>query len=217
MSHVQIYISNLSDYQSDNFSCLHTYDKPTPKAPNMVRPTIDLELYKAQIINLYQDGRTPAAISTLLQQEHDLKVSPCTVSYRLQSWGAQKYNPHAVRRESSLQHRVQELFYEMGLEDSDLLEVLQSEGFQINSRTLRRVRMELGLVRRTDDPDQQKIQDQIALEGLVQEVNAGTIEGYGRELLHRHMRRAGYIVPRLEYDFLNSYVQVHANHILILQ
>lgn len=105
----------------------------------------------------------------------------------------------------------------MGLEDSDLLEVLQSEGFQINSRTLRRVRMELGLVRRTDDPDQQKIQDQIALEGLVQEVNAGTIEGYGRELLHRHMRRAGYIVPRLEYDFLNSYVQVHANHILILQ
>lgn len=48
-----------------------------------------------------------------------------------------------------------------------------------------------------------KIRDQIALEGLVQEVNAGTIEGYGRELLHRHMRRAGYIVPRLEYDFLS--------------
>jgi hypothetical protein len=164
----------------------------------MVRPTIGLELYKAQIINLYQDGRTPAAISTLLQQEHDLKVSPRTVSYRLQSWGAQKYNPRAVRRQPSLQHRVQELFYDMGLEDSDLLEVLQSEGFQINARTLRRVRMELGLFRRIDDPDQRKIRDQTALEGLVQEANAGTIEGYGRELLHRHMRRAGYIVPRFE-------------------
>lgn len=76
-----------------------------------------------------------------------------TVSSRLQTWGVQKYNPRTVRNESTIQGRVKELFFEMGLEESDLLEALQSEGFQINARTLRRVRMELGLVRRTDDPD----------------------------------------------------------------
>lgn len=60
--------------------------------------------------------------------------------------------------------------------------------------------MELGLVRGIDDPSQRQIRDQTALEGLVQEANAGTIKGYGKELLHRHMRRAGYIVPRFEYE-----------------
>ena len=153
----------------------------------MVRPTIDLEPYKAQIIHLYQSGKNATEIALSLQQEHDIKSHPRTVSSRLQAWGVRKYNPRSVRKEPALLERVKELFYKMGLEDTEILAVLQSEGFQINARTLRHVRMELGLVRRTDDPSQQEAQEKLALQGLIQEAEAGTIEGYGKELLYRHM------------------------------
>lgn len=162
----------------------------------MVRPTIDLEQYKAQIIQLYQAGKNPAAIALFLHEEHDAKAHSRTVSSRLQAWGIRKYNPRTVRKESALLERIKGLFHEVGLKDKEILVVLQSEGFQINARTLRRVRTELGLVRRTDDPVQQQIQEETALQGLVQEIEAGTIEGYGKELLYRQMRQAGYAVPR---------------------
>ena len=162
----------------------------------MVRPIIDLEPYKAQIIQLYQTGKDPATIALSLQQEHDIQAHSRTVSSRLQAWGVRKYNPRSVRKEPALLERVQELFYKLGLEDTEILTVLQSEGFQITARTLRRVRTELGLIRRTDDPSQKQVQEKLALQGLIKEAEAGTIEGYGKELLYRHMRQAGYTAPR---------------------
>ena len=84
----------------------------------------------------------------------------------------------------------------MGLEDTEILTVLQSEGFQINARTLQCVHMELGLIQCTDDPSQQQAQEKLALQGLIQEAEAGTIEGYGKELLYHHMQQAGYNAPR---------------------
>ena len=109
------------------------------------------------------------------------------MSSRLQAWGVRKYNPRSVRKEPALLERVQELFYKLGLEDTEILTVLQSEGFQITARTLRRVRTELGLIRRTDDPSQKQVQEKLALQGLIKEAEAGTIEGYGKELLYCHM------------------------------
>ena len=53
----------------------------------MIQPTIDLEPYKAQIIQLYQSGRNAAEIALSLQQEHDIKSHPHTVSSHLQAWG----------------------------------------------------------------------------------------------------------------------------------
>ena len=166
----------------------------------MVRPAIDLEPYKAQIIHLYQDGRTTTAISTFLQRQCDVQVHPHTVNSRLQGWGIETKHLRTAQGDPVIKERIKELFFQIGLEDTELLKVLQSEGFKINARTLQRVRTELGLVQRTDNPDKQHVQQEQALKGLLKEIEAGTIEGYGKEMLHRHMRRAGYIVPRFAKD-----------------
>ena len=84
----------------------------------------------------------------------------------------------------------------MGLEDTEILKVLQSEGFLITARTLWCVQMELGLIQCTDDPSQKQVQEKLALQGLIEEAEAGTIEGYGKELLYCHMQQAGYTAPR---------------------
>lgn len=72
----------------------------------------------------------------------------------------------------------------MGLEDTEILAVLQSDGFQINARTLQHVCMELGLIQCIDNPSQQQAQEKLAFQDLIQELEAGTIEGYRKELLY---------------------------------
>ena len=44
--------------------------------------------------------------------------------------------------------RIKVLFYQVGLEETDVITVLHQDGYAINRRTLRRIRKGLGLVRR---------------------------------------------------------------------
>ena len=92
-----------------------------------------------------------------------------------------------------LHARIQVLFYQVGLEDKDMLRVLQAEDFDIDDRTLKRLRVQLGLRRRTMKAQQQT--DEI-IRKIQEELEQGTIEGYGKELLHRHFRSKGLIVAR---------------------
>jgi hypothetical protein len=82
------------------------------------------------------------------------------------------------------------------LSDREILPTLHNKGFQISQHTLKRLRQQLGLRRRTDGPDAQRIQENQITEVLRQEIEDSSIEGYRRGLLYTHLRQKGYIFPR---------------------
>lgn len=160
----------------------------------MPRPSINLEPYKAEIISLFQNDNSSASITTILRTKYNLEVTDRTIKSRLQKWNIRKRN-HAIVSDTILHARIQILFFQNGLEEKELLRALQDEGFEIAPRTLQRLRLRLGLQRRTNPIKAQQQTDEI-IQGIQEELEKGTIEGYGKELLHRHFRGKGFIIAR---------------------
>jgi arginine repressor len=82
------------------------------------------------------------------------------------------------------------------LSDKEILSTLHREGFEISQDTLRKLRQRLGLRRRTDNPEAQRLQEDQIREILQQEIQDSSIKGYRRGLLHTHLRQKGYLFPR---------------------
>lgn len=159
------------------------------------RKTINLEPYKDEIILLYSSSTSVDSIRTSLQEKYNLQISKRTLESRLQQWEIRRQD-RTITSNPLLHARIRVLFFQVGLEDKELLSVLQKEGFFIFSRTLRRLRTQLGLFRRVRDPLAQQLQREEMLQVLVREAERGVIQGYGKELLHRHIRSKGYIIGR---------------------
>ncbi|GLA56245.1 hypothetical protein AnigIFM63604_006246 [Aspergillus niger] len=158
-------------------------------------PFIDLEPYKAEIISLFHEGHSTAHIASIIEAQHHVRVGERTIKTRLSGWGVSKRDRTATT-DSSLHSRIKELFFERCLSDAEILRTVRNEGYTVSARTLRRIRMEQGLVRRTDDSSERQLQDDIATKHLLEAYNEGTIQGYGRELLFAHMRGERLIIPR---------------------
>lgn len=56
----------------------------------MPRPSKNLESYKTEIISLFQNNNTSAAIATILKNKYDFEVTGRTIESCLQSWGIRK-------------------------------------------------------------------------------------------------------------------------------
>jgi Clr5 domain len=160
----------------------------------MPRPSINLELYKAEIISLFQNNTSVDSIADILQNKYNLQVTYRTIQSRLHEWGIRKRN-RTTTSDFILHARIKILFFQVGLEEKELLRALQAEGFEVAPRTLQRLRLQLGLRRRTNLIEAQLQVDEI-IQGIQEELEKGTIEGYGKELLHRHFRTRGFIVAR---------------------
>ncbi|KAL3475663.1 hypothetical protein BJX99DRAFT_271041 [Aspergillus californicus] len=160
------------------------------------RPSINLEPYKAEIIDLYtrQDMSAETIVDFLIHR-YFLKITTRTLFKRLQSWGIQKIN-RTASIDLILHARIKVLFFQVGLEDEDMLIVLQREGFTIKARTLKHVRHTLGLYRRTTSNIALQAQVEAMLVKLQAELAKGQIEGYGRGLLQTHMRNQGVLMSR---------------------
>ncbi|GAA93201.1 hypothetical protein AKAW_11313 [Aspergillus luchuensis IFO 4308] len=161
----------------------------------MVRPAIDLEPYKADIISLFHEDHSTARIASIIEARYHVRVGERTIKTRLSGWGVSKRDRTATT-DSSLHSRIKELFFERCLSDAEILRTVRAEGYTVSSRTLRRIRTEQGLVRRTDDSTERQLHDDIATKHLLEAYNEGTIQGYGRELLFAHMRGEYLIIPR---------------------
>ena len=48
-------------------------------------PSKNLELYKTEIISLFQNNNFSAVIATILQNKYDIKVTGCTIESCLQN------------------------------------------------------------------------------------------------------------------------------------
>jgi hypothetical protein len=160
----------------------------------MPRTSIDLEPFKEEILQLVQDGLSSANIAAHFRVRHGFTVSERTIKSRLQGWGTRRRNLN-VNTDSRLRDRIRALFFEQGLEDKEMLRVLQDEGFPISLGSLGRLRRTLNL-RRRENPAQADQRNPDLKELIKEELAKGTIVGYGKELLYRHFRSLGVIVSR---------------------
>lgn len=159
------------------------------------RPRVDLEPYKAEVIGLFEKKMKNDDICKHLKKQHDIQISSRTLTKRLQLWGVKKKVENKSSNEA-LHARIKSLFFEVGLSDQHIITVLHDEGYDVSHRTLRRLRHRLGIRLRLDSPAQQQAQVQEILDALTEEMDKGTIEGYGKELLHNHFRSKGHVFAR---------------------
>jgi transposase len=164
------------------------------------RTTINLTLYKAQIISWFQDDdKTLNAIATLLQSSYDITTTTKTVQRRLKDWGISKRT--RVHITSTLQARIAYFFCILGFTDKEIVHALQCEGVRIEHSAVVRVRRQLGLWRRLSIFDRQGLEEQLR-EAIKVELDKGVIESYGKGLLYTHFRTSGFIATRYIYIFL---------------
>ncbi|KAH8695639.1 hypothetical protein BGW36DRAFT_345036 [Talaromyces proteolyticus] len=152
----------------------------------MGRPRIYFNPYMDEISTLFRQHKTTETICPKLAHRHSIEISYNTLSRRLHKWG--------LRR---LPSRLPTASYEiLWISDAELLPSLHREGFQIFHDVLKKLWQKLGLRRRTDSPETQRIQDNQITGVLRQEIQDGSVEGYGRGLLYTHLRQKGYIFPQ---------------------
>ncbi|KAL4777942.1 hypothetical protein BJX76DRAFT_344544 [Aspergillus varians] len=100
----------------------------------MPRTAIDLEPYKAEIINLYTKN-IPCDLIIEQLAAYNITVSKHILCTRLCGWGIQKQN-YTVGTDKVLHAWIKVLFYQISLKENKLLEVLQQDGFNISACTL---------------------------------------------------------------------------------
>ena len=103
---------------------------------------IDLESYKVEIISLFRDDNFSDSIVNTLVNKYNLQVAEHMIKSHLQQWEIHKQN--CTTTSNTLLHaQIQILFYQVSLEDKDMLHVLQAEDFDIDDQTLKRLHVQL--------------------------------------------------------------------------
>ena len=95
------------------------------------------------------------------------------------------------------------LFFEIGLEDNDLLHALQDEGFDITNWTLKRLRTQLDLWHHTNPIEAQQQMDEI-VQAIEEELEKEIIKRYGKKLLHYHFEVETLWLLGKSYDALKN-------------
>ena len=166
----------------------------------MVKTQIDLGPYKAQIIIWFQDeNKTADEIVELLRSSYDKMVALRTIQRRLKDWGITKRT--RAENIAALRARIAYMFCILGFTDIEMLHALKEEGHQIKKTSLVRIRREQRLWRRLSVFDRAALEEQLR-EAIQEELDKGSIEGYGRGLLYTHFRTIGFIATRFEIIFL---------------
>ncbi|KAL4972835.1 hypothetical protein BDW66DRAFT_162600 [Aspergillus desertorum] len=140
------------------------------------RPSINLEPYKDEITGLNLNNTVPNRIAEYLANSYGVSATPRTIEARLRRWGIKKSN--------------------LGLEEKELLKVLQLDGYKIEASTLKYLRHKLGLFRRTTNSMASQAHVETVLSRLRAELKNGQIEGYGKTFLHQHFRSQGLFMAR---------------------
>ncbi|KAJ5902662.1 hypothetical protein N7495_003190 [Penicillium taxi] len=157
-------------------------------------PRIDLEPHKEEIITAFQGGKSAPDIRTDLKQKYGLNTSTRTLRNRLQVWGIRQRTVTRID-DVNLHERVRALYSTTTLSTKQILRVLADEGLHISDRSLGRLRRQLGIQLRIDDPELRQQREREIETVLLNELETGRIEGQGRRLLHSHLQRNGFRFP----------------------
>jgi hypothetical protein len=160
----------------------------------MGRSHIDISSYKDEIVDQFNKQETNKAIRMELARRYSINISYRTLSRRLQDWGLRRLPTTTAANNQALCDSIRFLVCD-NLSDKEILPILHHEGFKIAPVTLKRLRQQLGLRLRTDDPEARALQAQQIREVVQQEIHDGKIEGFGRGLLHTYLRQKRHIFP----------------------
>ncbi|KAJ5131077.1 uncharacterized protein N7515_007116 [Penicillium bovifimosum] len=145
-------------------------------------PKIDLEPYKAEILDLLSQKTTHQAIFEILYDKYQILVRPTTFKRHLREW----QSPVRTKK-VDIYGRVEELLPRHNTRD--ILKILEKEGIPCSERTIRRVRAGLGIkLRLSPEEREQELDDIEAI--LISESIIGDIEDFGRRTLYRSKRSA---------------------------
>jgi uncharacterized protein len=119
-------------------------------------PTLDD--YKDLIVKLFSEDDIPIIdIARRLNLEHGLDISERTISRRLTAWNVPR-KKQRVPPTQELKDRI--LFhYNKNLNDEQITNALQMEGYEIKPRNLARMRQKLGMRRRSRFPEFREYSD----------------------------------------------------------
>jgi hypothetical protein len=146
------------------------------------------------LISLFAEGLTYDQLVTYLVEDHNIQISLRTIKDRFKGWGITRRLPTSV--EDRIKNRIWVLFFEVGLEDDEILTVLKEEGSPISQYLLVRLRFELGLWRRIRGVEQQQEADRTVERLVALELQKGVIDGYGRGYLYTHFRQKQFVIAR---------------------
>ena len=136
-----------------------TNDEATKSPKKRGRPQITpLDDYKDLIVKLFSEDDIPIIdIARRLNLEYGLDISERTISRRLTSWKIprkkQRMPPSQELRDRILFH------YNKNLNDEQIAYALQTEGYDIKTRNLARLRQKLGMRRRSRFPEFREYSD----------------------------------------------------------
>ncbi|CAG8101801.1 unnamed protein product [Penicillium nalgiovense] len=113
----------------------------------MPRPRIDLEPFKAEILDLLSTNVTHTAIRATLEEKYSIIVSPSTLKRSLTVWSplTSRNNRNTTTR-INFRDRVSKLLPLYNTQD--ILRILTSEGIHSLERTLYRIRADLRITLR---------------------------------------------------------------------
>jgi hypothetical protein len=153
------------------------------------RPATDYTALKPEIVQRYRSGQNVPEIA--LEMEG---VTLRTLQRNMGKWGLTRRAPKINVEDPELRTRVA-IYFIGNLSDDEMVFALQQQGWKCTLRQVARIRKGQGLVRRFS-----AFQRQVAVEALwdiiQQELDNGSIEGYGRRLLQVHFKRLGHQLSR---------------------
>ncbi|KAF1936682.1 hypothetical protein EJ02DRAFT_479412 [Clathrospora elynae] len=148
------------------------------------RPRTDIAPFEDDLRALFEEGLTFRQLADWLYEEHQVRCGLTTLKDRFRRWDIRRCITSDV--EQQLKNRIIVLFYQLNLDDSEILRMLHAEGYtNISPATIVRLRFTLGLKHK----DEQDIADILAYGLVEEEMKKGIIDGYGRQMLQVHFKQ----------------------------
>jgi hypothetical protein len=167
------------------------------------RPPINLDRHREQLIGLYHASMTLDHLIDFMYDHHHISINKRTIKRRFKLWNVRKYISSDCSQE--MQDRIVELFFEAGLNDREMLQVLKADGFTIGLYALIRIRFNLNLRRRMVTDEEKAASQESARTALIKALESGEVEGYGYRYLQIYLRQRGYaFCPKTLIDVYRS-------------
>ena len=159
----------------------------------MPRSSKNLELYKTEIISLFQNNDNfYNSIASILQNKYNIQITRHTIASHLKEWEIWKWN-HTITFNTVFHAWIKILFFKIDLEDDNMLHTLQDEKFAITSQTLRDVQHWLDLWCHTNSIEAQQQTDKI-IQAIEKELKKETIKRYEKKLLHYYFWNRDFMI-----------------------
>jgi hypothetical protein len=160
--------------------------------PN-TRVPVDLAVWHDQIVVWFAASWTLEDVRTAIKNITEVSFSKRTFQRRLQEL---HISPRpCIQYSTALRTRITYIFSALRLTDAATIEILNIDGFKLSIRTLRRIRKEMGLLKRLRlDDAEELIQYLIML--VATELDNNDASNFGRGNFYTYMRSKYNIVGR---------------------